>query len=327
MKILFITSGYKGIYDWFEGWILHELKKKYEVKFFNFNNGLPALKMVTQTFKPELALTLVGFKLPNPMIQWLKQQKIKTAVWFTEDPYYMDRTAILANQYDYIFSIDSAAVEYYQKKGHPHAFQLSLATSTEVFKPKEVDKKFSSDICFVGFPYPERVREIQRLLQNTPYKILVVGKWKGPLYKFRNHRNLLIHEGWVDPQGVADFYNGAKIVLNTHRPYNLQQNMNRVGIVGKSINNRTFDVAACSSFQLIECKDDLKDHFMENEEIVTFTNALELMEKIDFYIKNDEERNHIASKARDRVLKEHTFESRVNKLMSLIINPSHTDDS
>jgi spore maturation protein CgeB len=327
MRILFITSGYKGIYDWFEEWILHELKKQHEIRYFDFKNGLPALKMVTQTFKPELALTLVGFKLPNSMIQWLKHLGIKTAVWFTEDPYYMDRTAIMARQYDYIFSIDSAAVDYYQKNGHPHAFLLPLATAPEVFKPKQVDKKFSSDICFVGFPYPERVREIQRLLQSTTYKILVVGKWKGPLYKLRNNRNLLIHEGWVNPQIVADYYNGAKIVLNTHRPYNLQQNMNRLGIVGKSINNRTFDVAACSSFQLIEYKDDLKKYFVEDEEIVAFKNVHELLEKVPFYIQNEKERNRIASKAIDRVLKEHTFESRVNNLMSLIFKSSPPNNS
>lgn len=317
MRILFITSGYKGIYDWFEGLILNELKKQNEVQFFHFNKGLPGLKFIIQKFKPEIALSLVGFKFPLAMLQWLKQQHIKTAVWFTEDPYYMDRTAILARQYDYIFSIDSAAVDFYQRSGHKHAFQLSLATSPEVFRPKQVETKYKSDICFVGFPYPERIKDIQHLVMNTSYKIQVVGKWKFPLYKLRRNQNLNIHEGWVEPQNVCEFYNGAKIVLNTHRPFNLQQNMNKLGIVGKSINNRTFDVASCASFQLIEYRDDLKEHFVEGEEIVAFKSINDLLEKVHYYIENDGERNHIANKARERVLKEHTFESRVKKMVDI----------
>ena len=86
----------------------------------------------------------------------------------------------------------------------------------------------------------------------------------------------------MEPSIVADFYNGANIVLNTHRPFNLKQNQNRLGIEGKTINNRTFDVAACGSFQLIEFKEDLPNHFIEDEEMVSFRSDQELLKKIDY---------------------------------------------
>ncbi|MDR7001026.1 glycosyltransferase [Neobacillus niacini] len=318
MKILFIPSAYKGIYEWFEKSIITALRKNHEIRMFHIHSGFNELKIITQRFKPDLVLTLVGFKFPLAMVQWLKKQEILTAVWFTEDPYYMDRTVVLSRYYDYVFSIDSAAVDYYKNRGHDHAYLLSLATSPEVFFPKQIEPKYKSDICMVGFPYPERVRDVQRLLKNTPYKIQVVGKWINPLYKFRQNPNLKIHEGWVEPKIVSDFYNGAKIVLNTHRPYNLQQNMNQLGIVGKSINNRAFDVASSAAFQLIESKVDLNEHFIENEEIVSFNNFSELSEKIHYYMNADDERKLIANKARERVLKEHTFEKRLNKMMSLL---------
>jgi spore maturation protein CgeB len=320
MKILFITSSYKGIYDYFEKWIISELKKKHEVIFFHFKDGLSNLQSLTRKFNPEIVLTLVGFKLPLQMVQWLKKQHVKTAVWFTEDPYFMDQTQRLSQNFDFIFTIDSAALESYINNGHLQAYKLPLATEPQVFKPKPVEAKYKSDICLVGFPYPDRIQLIQFLLLNTNHKIKVVGKWSAPLIRFRSNPKLMIHEGWVVPSVVANFYNGAKVVLNTHRPFNLKHNQNRLGIVGKSINNRTFDVAACGSFQLIQFKEDLPNHFIENEEIVSFNNNQELAQKIDYYLKSEEERRWIADNARKRVLKDHTFEQRLGNMLELIKN-------
>lgn len=318
MKILLISSGYGGIYDHFESWIIGELTKKHEVAFFQIKSGLRSLQYITRTFNPDLALTLVGFKIPIHFHHWFKQQKIKTAVWFTEDPYYMDQTSQLAQFYDFVFTIDSAAVEYYQKNGHTQVYQLPLATQPDIFKREEVSDRYKSDICFVGYPYPERIQYIQLLLQKTPYKIFLIGKWKRFIYPHIRNANLTIHEGWVEPSIAANYYNGAKIVLNSHRPYNLKQNQNRIGIEGKTINNRTFDVAACGAFQLVDFKEDLPKFFIENEEMVTYRNNEELVNKMIYYMENEIERKRIAANARNRVLKEHTFEQRLNQLLDII---------
>ena len=323
MKILFISSGYNGIYDHFEAWIVQELGKKHEVQYFQYKNGLRTLQTLTKSFKPEAVITMVGFKLPINMVQWLKANHIKTVIWFTEDPYFMDQTAELSRHYDFVFTIDAAALEFYIKDGHTHAYQLPLGTEPEIFKPKEMEGKFKSDICIVGYPYPDRVKYIQFLLQNTPYNIRVVGNWRKPLYYYQNNPKLIINEGWFKPSIAADFYNSSKIILNTHRPFNLKHNQNRLGIVGKSINNRTFDVAACEAFQLIEFKEDLPNHFVEDEEIAAFKNNEEMLKKIDYYLQNEVERQRIAAKARNRVLKEHTFEKRLDKLIQIISNASN----
>lgn len=318
MKILFISSEYYGIYEHFEAWIVKELRKKNEISVYHTKGGLRGLQSLTKSFNPEVAITLVGFKLPIRMVQWLQTQQIKTAVWFTEDPYYMDQTANLSNYYDFVFTIDSAALEFYRKNGHKHAYHLPLATEPEIFKPKEKKAPYKSEICIVGFPYPERIQYIQLLLQNTNYNITVVGKWKKPLYPFQNHPKLVIHDRWVEPSVAADFYNGANIVLNTHRPSNLKQNKNQLGIEGNTINNRTYDVASCCSFQLLEYKEDLPSHFIENKEMVSFKNDQELIEKIDHFMQSEDERQKIATNARKRVLKDHTFKHRLDEMLTII---------
>lgn len=321
MKILLISSDYNGIYEYFEAWIVKEMKKKHEVMVYHIKGGLRSLQSLTKSFHPEVAITLVGFKLPIRFVQWLKQQQIKTAVWFTEDPYYIDQTSDLSRYYDFVFTIDTAALEFYEKDGHKHVYQLPLATEPQIFKPKEkIEAQFKSDICIVGYPYPDRIQYVQFLLQNTNYKIIVVGKWKKALLHIKNHPNLVIYGRWLEPSIVADFYNGANIVLNTHRPTNLKQNQNRHGLESKTINNRTYDVASCGSFQLIEYKDDLPNHFIEDEEMVAFRNDQELIKKIDYFIQCEEERQRIANNARKRVLKEHTFRHRLDKMLNIINN-------
>ncbi|GLB62019.1 CgeB family protein [Cytobacillus sp. NCCP-133] len=318
MNILFVTSGYTGIYKFFEDWIVQELNKKHNVKLFNPLSGLARVQSLTNNFKAEAALVLLGFKTSPKIVEWLKTKGVKTAVWFTEDPYYMDRTEVLVPLYDYLFTIDSAAKNYYIGKGHKQTFHLPLAAAPSIFKPIEVPPKFKSDICLLGYPYPDRIKYVQLLLHNTPYHIKVIGNWRNKLFRFRNNPRLTIHDDWVPPSSAAQYYNGAKIVLNTHRPHNLMQNKNRIGLHGTSINNRTFDVAACGVFQLIEYKEDLPIHFVEDHEIVSFNNEDELIFKINYYMKFKDERKKIAANAAKRVLKDHTFEKRIEKMLSII---------
>jgi spore maturation protein CgeB len=301
-----------------EGWILAEISKKEKVKLFNIKSGLKSLKFVCKSFRPHVAIVIAGLNIPKEMLNWLNLQNIKTAAWFTEDPYFMDRTQLKSKQFAYVFTIDTAALEVYQKQGHTHVFHLPLGTNTEVFKPKLADSQFKSDICIVGYPYHERIKYIEFLLQHTNYIIQVVGEWERVLSKFKRHANLKFHNGWAVPKIVTEYYNGAKIVLNTHRPFDLEQNKNMAGIAGKSINNRTFDIAACRAFQLIEDKEDLPLHFNEGEEIVSFNSFEDLLIKTRCYIEDEEDRNRIANNAWKRVLRGDTFEHRVEKMLNII---------
>ncbi|KAF0822378.1 glycosyltransferase [Cytobacillus firmus] len=320
MNILFVTSGYTGIYCYFENWVIRIFEKKHKVKIFKPHYSLFHLQSIVKSCKPDVVISLLGLKFSTKKLEWLRKQGIKTAVWFTEDPYFMDYTELLSNFYDYIFTIDSAALEFYKKKGHDRTFHLPLAAEPSVFSNRLVVNEYISDICLLGFPYPDRIKYIELLLEHTPYKIKVVGKWNHllSLSKFRNHINLSIKEGWVEPSIAANFYNGAKIVLNTHRPFNLKQNKNSIGIVGKSINNRTFDVAASGAFQLIQFKEDLPAHFIEEDEIIAFKNESELIKKVEYYMQLEEDRQRIANNARIRVLEEHTFEHRIKRMMSIL---------
>lgn len=318
MKILLINSAINKIYSWFEAWVEEELRKRHTVRTFHFTNELNSLDSLVSSYKPELLLTFTGFGFPTDLLQSFRNKGIKLAVWLTEDPYYIDHTINLVNSFDFVFTIDSSAKEIYENRGHRQVHHLPLGTNPDVFKPKTVEEKYKSDICLVGYPYPDRIKYVRYILQYTNFKVLLVGEWKAYARRLRRLKNVTIHDGWISPPTVANYYNGSKIILNSHRPVNLVYNQNKQKIIGKSINNRTFDVASCGSFQLIDFKEDLPKHFKEGEEIIAFRNFEELLEKTKYYMNAEEERKIIAKKARIRVLKEHTFQHRLNQIISVI---------
>ncbi|MGG1368246.1 glycosyltransferase [Priestia megaterium] len=319
MRILYIPSGFSGVYHFFDDCIVRECNNEDNTcSLFNHYKGFNSLKSKVEEFKPDLVLTLTGFLLSSKMTEWLKSQNIKLAVWMTEDPYYMDASISVISRYDYVFTIDRSALEFYLETCHPNAYLLPLGTDSNIFSSKiDVDEKQMHDICLVGFPYPERINIINLLLEKTSYSIQVVGtKWKDELEQWKENKLLKIID-WSAPEIVARYYNNAKIVLNTHRPYDLGENKNSMKIINKGINNRTFDVAACGAFQLISYQSDLYRYFSENE-MVAFKGEEDLLSKICFYINNEKKRKQIAIKAREKVLKHHTFANRIKELTTII---------
>lgn len=319
MKIIFITSGFRAVYYFFEQSVVEAFQNAgHYCEPFTLNNGLNALKLMEQSLQPDLILAMAGLKISKPILEFLKQTKVKSAIWMTEDPYYMDWTIPLSTYFDYIFTIDQAALEQYKRLGHPYVYHLPLGTDPEIFHSILVSEEYTSDICLVGVPYSNRIELIEFLLKNTDYQIQIVGRGWG---KHNNewiknlNRDLDLVNAWVKPETVVNYYNGSKIVLNIHRPSDEKYNKNRMGIIAKSINNRTFDAASCEAFQLIDSKEELANHFEVGKEIISFQDKNDLLEKIHYYIAHDEERKQIAIQARNRVLSSHTFQHRIDQLL------------
>ncbi|MET3698896.1 spore maturation protein CgeB [Bacillus oleivorans] len=320
MNVLFITSGFLGVNKCFEDSIVQSMKTRgIHCEVFSEHKHLPALKHMIQLCKPDFILVMGGFNLSKPLLEYIKQSNIKSAIWMTEDPYYMDFTLPLSTYFTYIFTIDCGAIQEYQKLRATHVYHLPLGTDPKLYYPKAVPGSGDVDICFVGVPYSNRIKLMKVLLKQTDYRILLVGNgWAQHLSKWKGRKNLSIVNVRVPPEIVANYFNQAKINLNIHRPVDEKYNRNSKRIVGRSVNNRTFDIACCEAFQLTDYREDLSFHFEIDKEIVPFQNIEDLLNKIHYYLTHEEERKQIAKHARNRVLSSHTFDHRVSVLLKNI---------
>jgi spore maturation protein CgeB len=79
------------------------------------------------------------------------------------------------------------------------------------------------------------------------------------------------------------------------------------------VNPRTFELASCGAFQLVDARLPLPDLFAEDE-VVTFRSTAELRDLIRYYLAHPDERAAAASRASARARADHTFVHRVRRI-------------
>lgn len=85
---------------------------------------------------------------------------------------------------------------------------------------------------------------------------------------------------------------------------------------------RIMDITAAGGFVLSSYCLETADLFEEDKEIVMFRSPEELMEKVDYYLRHDTERERIAAAGRKKTLSCYTYEKKLQRLMDWVV---HTD--
>lgn len=320
MKLLYITSGYSKIYQYLDQSILGTfIDQNSEWLAVQPSDLIQQLDFIITTFHPDIVFTLLGNHLPQKAIQYFKKRNIKLAVWLTEDPFYIDTSLPLLTNFDFIFTIDSEALKYYTTLGYTNVYHLPLATNIDVFKPSLKNIKYKSEVLFIGYPYPNRVKLIQFLLEKTTYHYTIIGQhWRNKLLKkWKNHRRIKIIEEWVSPQEVSLYYNNASLILNPHRSHLFPQNKNINRVKSNTINNRTFDIAACQGFQIIEEKSDLAS-FFKKDEIISYNSFEDCLNKVSFYLDDTISKRLMVEKIHTKVITHHTFHERIHFITNIL---------
>jgi spore maturation protein CgeB len=82
------------------------------------------------------------------------------------------------------------------------------------------------------------------------------------------------------------------------------------------IKARTFEVPGAGGFLLTDVAPGIEEFFEPNEEIVCFEDIADLAKKIRFYLGNLDARDRVAAMGFSRVLRDHTFDARLEKLLN-----------
>ncbi len=63
---------------------------------------------------------------------------------------------------------------------------------------------------------------------------------------------------------------------------------------------------------------DLARHFVPDEDFVYYEDRKNLIDKIDYYLRNDAERVAIAENAHRKIQQEHTFDVRIRQILEFV---------
>ena len=90
--------------------------------------------------------------------------------------------------------------------------------------------------------------------------------------------------------------------------------------IADDINFRTFEATGAGAMLITNYTPNIEKLFVLDKEIVTYKNADEMLQKIAYYSKNEDERAAIAAAGCARSAKDHSYDSRANQLVSIIEN-------
>ncbi|SFS66412.1 CgeB family protein [Marininema halotolerans] len=320
MRLLFISRGIGSLANLNPNMITALRRLERELPSFQLVS-LPTfdkkqLDRVVRRQRPDIALVMRGFAVPSSLIHYLREKRIPVGVWLADDPYHLTDSFHIVRPYHFAITQEASCAPVYRSRGKPCYF-LPLGVNPSIYRPMTVEKKYESDICLIANAFPARIQIVDQLAPYLKTKRLVlIGKWWDRLRNYGSLQRFVQHTE-VPPAEVVRYYNGAKIVLNIHRSCN-DIKKNPKNIPAYSPNNRTFDIAACRSFQLVSHRRDLNQFYHVGSDIISYHTPVDLVKKLDFYLDHPEKRRVMAERAFRHTLREHTYDVRVRRLYRIL---------
>lgn len=265
-------------------------------------------------FRPDLILALAQAPLNPDSIRRLQTLGVPVAFWFVEDFHVFPYWEEVAGVYDHFFTLQQG--EFHDRlaaAGVKRPYYLPQACSPDVHKPMGLSAgdraRYEADLSFMGAGYYNRQQAFLKLLD---FDLKIWGtEWNlnspvGQRVQNDNRR--------VSGEEIVKIYNAGRVNLNLHS----SRYHEGVNPEGDFVNPRTFEIAACGGFQLVDRREELDALFIPDKEIALFEDLAGLKEKIAYYLAHPGERERIALAGRHRVLQEHTLEQRMLELLFVV---------
>lgn len=226
--------------------------------------------------------------------------RAKIALLLMDEPYEVDHTQIISRNYDFVLNYEPTTLPFHQNCYYlPFAYDsLGLHDITQETTP------LAYDVCFWGSAFPPRARFLAGVRNRTNLR-----------------SSIQLGRSLQDRHPYRDYYTTAKrtrINLNIHRQpashdYPHCSNIHHVPATG--LNMRFWNLAGLGVFQLNYANREELHRFLQ---VVTFQNANELLQHINYFLEHDQERHACASTLQQEILAHHTYVHRARAIVWLV---------
>ena len=216
---------------------------------------------------------------------------LRPSVWWAIDTHMdFDWYKNRAPSFDFVFTAQRNGAQKLRENGIANVHWLPLACNPALHRKHEVPKEL--DICFVGNIAPGPRTELLQLIQKRFQS------------NFAGQRHL---------DEMARTFSAARIVFNRS--------------IKDDLNMRVFEALACGSLLLTNAlpnngQDEL---FEDGVHLATYKDSEELLEKANYYLRHEDERERIAAAGRKTVLQTHTYRHRMEEILRKIEDSQTTE--
>jgi spore maturation protein CgeB len=264
------------------------------------------LVQAARRFQPDVILIFsIEAMLPETIEALRRDTSARVVGWFMDAVTNFGRGYFMTAPYDALFFVDPYIVDVMRRKtGNERVHLLPICCDPTIHRPVELtpaeQARYGCDLTIAANLYPYRVALLE------PYQDYDLKIWG---YKPRWLRHPLAERFTGEAVYCLEkskAMRAAKIVMNTNHYANIA-----------GVNKRTFEVAGAGAFQITDAPG-LASAFEPEREVVTFQDARELKEKVDYYLARPAERAEIAERAQRRAHAEHTFAHRWRALLEVV---------
>ena len=190
-----------------------------------------------------------------------------------------------AKHYDFLFATQKEGVERLKEVLRREVYWIPLACDPEIHKNKTIEKIY--DVGFVGSYGGEKSSREETLLYVKS--------------KFKNS-----YIGNAPHEEMGRVYSASKIGINNS--------------LNNDINMRIFEILSSGAMLLTSVVkgNGFSELFNDGQDLVTYKTKEELVEKIEYYLLHDSEREAIAKRGYELAISKHTYKNRLESMFSII---------
>lgn len=256
---------------------------------------------------PDLVIICKGQYILPETVRDTRRKGIKIVNWYPDGVTEIITKFILESlkEYDFFFTKEPYILKRMKAVGLSNVYYLPACCDPQIHKiiivQEEDRKKYASALSIVGSWYLYREDIVSQL---SGFDLKIWGRnW--------NRARKEIKSFWQGREVVIDeqalVFNATDININTSHLQDIE-----------GVNQRVFDIAGCSAFQLCYEQSNLGNLFRIKDEVIAYKNIDELKKLIEYYLAHEKERKEIARNSQKRAYGEHTYRHRLEEILELI---------
>lgn len=266
--------------------IADALEAHFDVERYHFRQ-FDVGKFLSRKF--DLVLTAVPANLPPDFWRRVKDTGAVLVAWYFDWIRAWNREAMYLPKlecFDLVLSTDGSDSKWYEERGIKRRY-LPQACDTSVFRPLEPDSRYACDVAFVGHAYGKRATLMNALKRRFDFRQFgQSSEAYGPIH--------------------AAICNSAKIMVAD----------SYVNDCPGYWSNRVYLEVGSGGFVLHPRTPGLDRQFVDGRHLVTYED--DLIDKIEYYLRHDDERRAIADAGWRHVHANHSYEIRVGEMCELV---------
>jgi spore maturation protein CgeB len=263
-----------------------------------------------------------GLVFFNQIHSWLKHNKQFGGSGLGSNKYfiYLIKAGKAGDVFFHWLEQDDPSMDGFESVTGYKFYTILLAANTKLFYP-DYDDKYKSEISYVGSNLKDKIDffNIHLFPLKSKYQLKIYGsdwafldRFLGYIQKSAQYFNIYplkkIRRLKLSFDDERKVYSSSIISLNIHENHQRR--------LGCDFNERTFKIIASGGFEICDNVKVLRKYFNQNE-LVIAEDTKDWFYKIDYFIKNPNQRNQYVEKGMKKVLSEHTYKNRVNQIIDI----------